>query len=431
MNNITEITRRDIIELFRRGFAESEWMLDNQRVFYPYHGRLTEIEFLKKLYPLDEMPSSFDTRCKNAGDEIWRHTVANNDWNSDWFFEDDRFELLKGSDDALLKFLCAVFHPENRNETGRWQVFLAKINEFMRNDGYELYDNGERISRRSIYKWRKLTSEEIASAGRFLPFSLRHKKSIDDKVITIPTISKKVRKDILELFDRYNDSIYRTTDTSWNYSVCRKEAIFADLKEYYSPKAFDENNNYVVTDDLGHFVMNNRQYCVFDAIEIFARCDCPDSFSSEVNLLLQNADLAYKILGGKIEATQVRLETKEIIREIGLKELVEQATTLYNSSNHSDKQLAVEKLWDAFERLKTYYGDKKTSADRIITNMANGDDNYAKLLKDEFKALTDIGNNYRIRHHEMDKIGITDTNYHRYFFQRCFALVDLTLKYLK
>jgi hypothetical protein len=431
MNRITEITRRDIIDLFRGGYIESSWLFEDQRVRYPYHGRLSEIDFLKKLYPLDKMPPSFDTRCKNAEDEIWRHTIANDDWDSDWVFEDDRFELLRGSDDVLLKFLCAIFHPENRNETGSWQVFLTRINSSIRQDGYELYDNGERISGRTVFAWRMLTPEERAVEGRFLPFSLRHKKALEDKVISISTISKKLRGDFSRLFDRYNDSIERTTETNWNYSIDRKGAAIADIKEYYIPKAFDSNKKYVETDDLGQFVVNNYPYYVFDAIEFFARCDCPDTFASEVNLLFQNAGLSYRLLGGKIEAAQMRLQTKEVIREVGLKELVGQATTLYYSSNLSDKQIAVEKLWDAFERLKTYYGDKKTSADRIIADMADGNDHYAKLLSDEFKVLTAIGNEYRIRHHETDKIEITDTNYHAYFFQRCFALIDLVLKYLK
>jgi len=45
-----------------------------------------------------------------------------------------------------------------------------------------------------------------------------------------------------------------------------------------------------------------------------------------------------------------------MIKEAGLKELIDQACLLYRSINITDKQIAIEKLWDAFERLKTYYG---------------------------------------------------------------------------
>jgi len=50
MNNITEITKRDIFELFINGYIEIGFQA-NITIIYFYYGRLTEIEFLSKLYP--------------------------------------------------------------------------------------------------------------------------------------------------------------------------------------------------------------------------------------------------------------------------------------------------------------------------------------------------------------------------------------------
>ena len=72
-----------------------------------------EIEFLEILYPLDKM-LSYDDRFKNAKNDIWQHTINNDDWNTGWVFDDDRFELLKGSDNVILDFLCPVFHPDHK-----------------------------------------------------------------------------------------------------------------------------------------------------------------------------------------------------------------------------------------------------------------------------------------------------------------------------
>lgn len=47
MNSISEITRRDIIDLVKRGYTEFDFLGNRQNVFYIYYGRLTEIEFLK------------------------------------------------------------------------------------------------------------------------------------------------------------------------------------------------------------------------------------------------------------------------------------------------------------------------------------------------------------------------------------------------
>ena len=118
----------------------------------------------------------------------------------------------------------------------------------------------------------------------------------------------------------------------------------------------------------------------------------------------------------------------EGIQEKGLKELLEEAQEYF----HKDKKIAAEKKWDAFERLKTYYSDldKKHSVDKIIKDMSHNDANYINLFKEEFNKLKDIGNNYRIRHHETDKIDIIDDNYYVYFYHRCLALIDLAKKYL-
>ena len=62
--------------------------------------------------------------------------------------------------------------------------------------------------------------------------------------------------------------------------------------------------------------------------------------------------------------------------------------------------------------------------------MANGNGEFIDLFNDEFKALTNIGNKYRIRHHETDKIDIIDGRYYDYLFNRCLSLIALAIQYL-
>ena len=116
-----------------------------------------------------------------------------------------------------------------------------------------------------------------------------------------------------------------------------------------------------------------------------------------------------------------------------MKDLVDHSIFLFNKKGEGNKQLAVEKVWDAFERLKTYYTeyDKSKSAERIVYDMSNGNESFITLFNEEFRKLTDIGNGFRIRHHETNKIDIIDINYYDYFFQRCISLIELALKYLK
>lgn len=94
--------------------------------------------------------------------------------------------------------------------------------------------------------------------------------------------------------------------------------------------------------------------------------------------------------------------------------------------NPKDKQIAIEKLWDAFERIKTYYeGNKKQSSKKLVTIVSQNFN--SELIDNEFQILTKIGNEYRIRHHETDKKEITETKHINYLFFRMLSLIDLCL----
>ena len=112
-----------------------------------------------------------------------------------------------------------------------------------------------------------------------------------------------------------------------------------------------------------------------------------------------------------------------------LNELIEEARKRFLHKN--DKQVALEKLWDAFERVKTYYQheglDKKKSASKLVETIAHDFD--IEFINSEFNALTNIGNGYRIRHHETDKKELTP-EHRNYFFFRMLSLIDLCLVYL-
>jgi len=94
--------------------------------------------------------------------------------------------------------------------------------------------------------------------------------------------------------------------------------------------------------------------------------------------------------------------------------------------NPKDKQIAIEKLWDAFERIKTYYeGNKKQSSEKLVSIISKNFN--SDLLESEFHSLTKIGNEYRIRHHETDKKEITEPKHLNYLFFRMLTLIDLCL----
>ena len=120
LNRLTEITKRDIYELFRDGCTVED-LFHTENVQYPYYGRLEEIDFLERLY---------DSRHENAKGDIIRHTINNDDYPYCWVFEDDRFGLANGSDEMFLRFICEIFHPLVRDEKKTVGIIFRKSKQF-------------------------------------------------------------------------------------------------------------------------------------------------------------------------------------------------------------------------------------------------------------------------------------------------------------
>lgn len=163
-------------------------------------------------------------------------------------------------------------------------------------------------------------------------------------------------------------------------------------------------------------------------------------FQEEINNIFKMTGLLYHLNNKKIVervilnsplSTQIESELAAI-KEKGTRELLSDAIALYKTPNPAARQDSVEKIWDALERLKTYYTsmDKKQSVTKIITDMANNQTEFVDLFNNEFKTLTDLGNKFRIRHHETDKIDITDSRHYDYFFNICLSLIALAIQYL-
>ncbi len=93
---------------------------------------------------------------------------------------------------------------------------------------------------------------------------------------------------------------------------------------------------------------------------------------------------------------------------------------------------SLEKIWDAFERLKTYYEEnKKSSSERLVDLVSENNSLFSDVINDEFKALTKIGNSFQIRHFEQGKIKL-DSNLHiDFLFYRMSCLIHLCLESLK
>lgn len=157
---ISEVTRRAIFDRIALGKL-------------PWCGRLPEDDFLSRLYNLDHLPTTDDRRdFSTAQMDIWQHRVRNRDWDDDWVFYDQRFDLLHCVDDAFLLFLCETLHPVVQSDHEVVDRLLEIYNSALSNDGFQLIET-TRISGLPVYAARELVVampalEAVKSLGQTL-----------------------------------------------------------------------------------------------------------------------------------------------------------------------------------------------------------------------------------------------------------------------
>lgn len=217
-----------------------------------------------------------------------------------------------------------------------------------------------------------------------------------------------------------------------------------------APSSDDDYDQYALLDYIEFFAQNmkdiserwnNERYRNFQTIDCLNTINVFKAFQNEINDILVESGLLYTLTDDKIIERIVENSplTPEIqagvllVSEVGTRELLKDAIALYKTPGPAARQDSVEKIWDALERLKTYYTtlDKRGSVTKVVNDMSNGQADFITIFDEEFKALTKIGNSYRIRHHETDKIDITDVKHYDYFFNRCLSLIGLAIQYLQ
>lgn len=135
-NNISEVTRRSIIDFLTT--SNIAWS-----------GRLQDNEFLSRLYDLGKIPST-DRRFSDAAGDIYQHCVMNSDWSDDWVFFDQRFNLLRGTDEEFLRFLCETAHPVVRPSQDQVIELVEEYNKELSKDGWRIIEV-KQISGRPIF----------------------------------------------------------------------------------------------------------------------------------------------------------------------------------------------------------------------------------------------------------------------------------------
>lgn len=158
-------------------------------------------------------------------------------------------------------------------------------------------------------------------------------------------------------------------------------------------------------------------------------------FTHDVNRMFERNGMAFELREGAVVrlAPAILQETlaSSTFRtgDSTLDELLEVSRHKFISRSIDVRRESLEKLWDAWERLKTLEPghNKRESTGRLLDKVVS-EPTLREKLEQEAHELTKIGNTFMIRHTEVDKVPIADSPHIDYLFQRMFSMIWLLLK---
>jgi len=111
-----------------------------------------------------------------------------------------------------------------------------------------------------------------------------------------------------------------------------------------------------------------------------------------------------------------------------LDRMLSQARERFYSPDPAIRRESLEKLWDAWQRVKTLEEpDTKRGIDTLLEK-AEPEPTFRGILNSDGLALTQVGNDFMIRHTETTKVPVNDPGQVDYLFHRLYALLWFLLK---
>ncbi|MCC7015993.1 MAG: hypothetical protein IT564_02170 [Rhodospirillales bacterium] len=164
-------------------------------------------------------------------------------------------------------------------------------------------------------------------------------------------------------------------------------------------------------------------------------------FGEEVNRIFRRNGLAFELTD---EGTILRLAPAVLRESLGqtvfstedtnLNEILESARTKFLNPDESVRREALEKLWGAWERIKTLESgtNKSVQASALLDRVAGLNvPKFREMLELEAKNLNNIGNTFQIRHTETNQERLKGSDEVDYLFHRLFSLIRLILRATK
>ena len=161
-------------------------------------------------------------------------------------------------------------------------------------------------------------------------------------------------------------------------------------------------------------------------------------FREAVNQIFRRSGLAYELTeAGRVERLappglrETLVQTTFSTGDSDLDMMLETARRKFLDPDESVRREALEKLWDAWERVKTVEPghDKRAQATALLNRAAASDGSkFREMLETEASKLTNIGNSFQIRHSETTQEPLISADHVDYLFHRLFSLIRLVLR---
>jgi hypothetical protein len=162
-----------------------------------------------------------------------------------------------------------------------------------------------------------------------------------------------------------------------------------------------------------------------------------DEFEEDVNRIFRRNGLAYTLTSsGSIERVlpaELEARVRHPAFRTGdhlLDAMLDTARQKFLDPEEAVRREALEKLWDAWERLKTIDGESKKAGIAVLLDAAAGarGGQFRKMLESEAEALTKIGHTFHIRHSETSQEPLANPAHVDYLFGRMFSFIFILLQ---
>lgn len=223
------------------------------------------------------------------------------------------------------------------------------------------------------------------------------------------------------------------------------DSNFIDVDELVIKRLKSDDSKYAILDFIEFVyvhindVENGEYHSFYNHYELnFIDTTCAKGkYIDDINTIFKRNNIAFTLDGnGQIQRvldkTLVHLieETKEPQERV-IREYLKIAAEKIRSPKIDERKIALDKLWDAYERVKAFDASKKeeksSSVNSLLDRVSNGNTGFRNLLDKECQELNGIGNTYTIRHSEKYQSTIDTPEHIDYLFFRLYSTMNLLL----